>query len=206
MDNIKNIIFDLGGVIITLDPQEALRRFLEIGVENPHEYLNSYHQKGIFLQLEEGKLSLNEFCDALREQTGKNMTNEDIDYGWLGFLKEIPEYKLDMLEKLREKYNLYLLSNTNPVIMTWARSDDFPGKGKILDDYFDKLYLSCEIGITKPDRAIFEHLIADAAIDPSETLFIDDGKANVEMAKSLGMTIYQPQNGEDFRSIFWTLN
>ncbi len=202
MDNIKNIIFDLGGVIITLDHERAVNRFLEVGVDNARELLDPYHQKGIFLELEEGTLSREGFYEALREESGKNISNENIDYGWFGFLKETPDYKLEMLEELRKKYNLYLLSNTNPIIMSWARTGDFSGKGKRLDDYFDKLYLSYELGVTKPDKAIFDHLISDSGINPAETLFIDDGAANIGMGKSLGMKTYQPKNGEDFRGIF----
>ncbi|GHS91619.1 D-ribitol-5-phosphate phosphatase [Bacteroidia bacterium] len=202
MDNIKNIVFDLGGVIITLDHERAVKRFLEIGVDNARELLDPYHQKGIFLDLEEGKLSRENFYDALRKESGKNISNENIDYGWFGFLKETPDYKLEMLEQLKKQYNLFLLSNTNPIIMSWARTADFSGKGKKLDDYFDKLYLSYEIGITKPNKRIFDYLIADSGIKPEETLFIDDGVANIEAGKALGMKTYRPENGEDFRGIF----
>jgi putative hydrolase of the HAD superfamily len=115
---------------------------------------------------------------------------------------ETPDYKLEMLEHLKRRYKLFLLSNTNPIIMSWARTSDFSGKGKSLEDYFEKLYLSYEIGITKPDKRIFDYLIADSGIKPEETLFIDDGSANIEVGKALGMNTYRPDNGEDFRKIF----
>ncbi len=202
MNRIKNIIFDLGGVIITLDPAEAIRRFTEMGVNRPEELLNSYLQKGIFLELEEGKLSREEFYEAFRKEFGKNISNQTIDHGWFGFLKETPAYKLEMLDQLRQNYKVYLLSNTNPIIMSLANTAEFCGQGKKLDDYFDKLYLSFEIGVAKPHREVFEYLIQDSGINPAETLFIDDGKANVETGKALGMITYQPENGEDFRKIF----
>jgi putative hydrolase of the HAD superfamily len=203
LTGIKNIVFDLGGVLITLDKDKAIRRFKEAGLDHAEELLDPYHQKGIFLELEEGKLSQEEFYEALRKEAGKYISNEMIDYGWFGFLKELPEYKLEMLEQLRGKgYKLYLLSNTNPVVMAWAFSPEFSSKGKSLDAYFDKLYLSYQIGCTKPAAKIFEVLINDSGITPSETLFIDDGSANIEMGKKLGMKTYQPLNGEDFRPIF----
>lgn len=202
MKKIKNIVFDLGGVIMTLDRSEAVRRFLEVGLEQAEELLDPYHQKGVFLELEEGKLSKEEFYDAVRDIAGKYISNEDIDSGWLGFIVDVPVYKLEMLEELRKSYNLYLLSNTNPVIMSWALSPQFSERGKGLDQYFDKLYLSYEIGVTKPDPAIYNYLLQDSGINPSETLFIDDGAANVEVGKALGMHVYQPENGEDFRRIF----
>jgi putative hydrolase of the HAD superfamily len=202
MQIIKNIVFDLGGVIITLDRSEAVRRFKTAGLEDAELLLDSYHQKGIFLELEEGKLSKEDFYEAVREKAVRYISNEQIDYGWLGFLQDIPDYKLKMLEDLRlQGYKLYLLSNTNPVIMSWAFSPSFSPQGKSLDKYFDKLYLSYQIGYTKPNREIYDFMIKDSGLIPDETLFIDDGIANIEMGKKLGMKTYLAKNGEDFRKI-----
>jgi len=202
-EGIKNIIFDLGGVLITLDRDEAVNRFKEAGLGNAEELLSAYHQKGIFLELEEGKLSQEEFYEAVRKEAGKFISNETIDYGWMGFLKEVPEYKMVMLEELRRKgYRLYLLSNTNPVIMSWAHSPAFSPQGKSIDEYFDKLYLSYQIGYTKPHPEIFRFMFKDSGMIPSESLFIDDGIANIEMGKQLGMKTYLAENGEDFRHLF----
>jgi len=203
LKGIKNIVFDLGGVLITLDREEAVNRFKEAGLENAEELLSAYHQKGIFLELEEGKLSQEEFYEAVRKEAGKFISNETIDYGWMGFIKEVPEYKLTMLEDLkREGYNIYLLSNTNPVIMSWAFSSAFSPQGKSIDSYFDKLYLSYKIGYTKPHPEIFQFMFNDSGMIPSESLFIDDGTANVEMGEKLGMKTYLAVNGEDFRHLF----
>jgi putative hydrolase of the HAD superfamily len=202
LKGIKNIVFDLGGVIITLDRAEAVRRFIEAGLANAEELLDAYHQKGIFLELEEGKLSQDEFYEALRKEAGKYISNEAIDYGWLGFLKEVPEYKLKMLEELRKDYKIYLLSNTNPVIMGWAYTPAFSPQGKSIDEFFDKIYASYQIGYTKPAPEIYHFMIKDSGIIPSETLFIDDGKANIEMGEKIGLKTYSAKNGEDFRHIF----
>ena len=203
LNGIKNIVFDLGGVIITLERDEAVKRFKEAGLTNADELLSAYHQKGIFLELEEGKLSKEEFYEAVRKEAGKFISDEAIDYGWMGFLKEIPQEKLTMLENLKKKgYRLYLLSNTNPVVMDWAHSPAFSPQGKSIDDFFDKLYLSYEIGITKPNPEIFRYMINDSGMVPSETLFIDDGIANVEAGKKIGMKTYLAVNGEDFGYLF----
>ena len=200
---IRNIVFDLGGVLITLDRNEAVSRFEKAGLENAEELLSAYHQKGIFLELEEGKLSQEEFYEAVCKEAGTFIPNETIDYGWMGFLKEVPEYKMVMLEDLRRKgYRLYLLSNTNPVIMSWAHSPAFSPQGRSIDEYFDKLYLSYKIGYTKPHPEIFRFMFDDSGMIPSESLFIDDGIANVEMGKQLGMKTYLAENGEDFRHLF----
>lgn len=203
LTGIKNIVFDLGGVILTLDRNVAVQRFKSAGVNRAEELLDPYHQKGIFLELEEGKLSKEEFYEALREEAGKNISNEAIDRGWMGFIADTPDYKLKMLEDLKvEGYKLYLLSNTNPVIMSWALSSAFSPQGKSLDQFFDKLYLSYKMGCTKPDPKIFHAMIQDSGMIPSETLFVDDGEANIKAAQELGFRTYQPVNGEDFRYIF----
>lgn len=202
LKGIKNIVFDLGGVIITLERAEAVRRFKEAGLKNAEELLDAYHQKGIFLELEEGKLTKEEFYGAVRKEAGRDIPAEVIDRAWLSFLKEVPGYKLEMLEVLRKNYNIYLLSNTNPVIMDWAKSPAFSPQGKGINCFFDKIYASYQIGYTKPAPEIFEFMFADAGMIPSETLFIDDGMANIETANKLGMKTYQAKNGEDFRYIF----
>jgi len=203
LQGIKNIVFDLGGVLITLDRSEAVNRFKKAGLTNAEELLNAYHQRGIFLELEEGKLSREEFYEAVRKEAGKFVSNETIEYGWMGFMKEMPEYKLIMLEELKRKgYRLYLLSNTNPVIMSWAFSSAFSPQGKSIEEFFDKLYLSYQIGYTKPHPEIYRFMFNDSGMIPSESLFIDDGSANVEMGKQLGMKTYLAENGEDFRHLF----
>ena len=203
LKGIKNIVFDLGGVIVTLDRDESVKRFKEAGLENAPELLSAYHQKGMFLELEEGKLSQDEFYEAIRKEAKKFISNETIDYGWMGFLKELPENKLTLLEELRNKgYKLYLLSNTNPIIMKWAFSPAFSPKGKSINEYFDKLYLSYQIGYTKPDPEIFKFMFNDSGMIPSESLFIDDGLANVEMGAKLGMKTFHAINGEDFGGLF----
>jgi putative hydrolase of the HAD superfamily len=203
LKGIKNIVFDLGGVIITLDRDEAVNRFIEAGLENADELLNAYHQKGIFLELEGGKLTREEFYEAVYKEAGKFVSKEIIDRGWMGFMKDVPEYKMVMLEELRQRgYNLYLLSNTNPIIMEWAHSPIFSPQGKSIDQYFDKLYLSYQIGYLKPDPEIFKFMFNDSGMIPSESLFIDDGIANIEMGKQFGMKTYLAVNGEDFRHLF----
>lgn len=202
LDGIKNIIFDFGGVIVDVSREQAVESFKKIGVSNADEIIGTYKQTGIFLELEEGKISRNDFYDALRESSGGNMTNEEIDSAWLGFFLPLQQERVDFLLELRKKYNLFLLSNTNPIVMSWANSPNFTPAGKPLSDYFDKLYLSYQMGVIKPEKIIFEQVIQDANIKPEESLFIDDGKSNVEAGKSCGMRTYQPKEREDYRYIF----
>lgn len=196
---IKNIIFDLGGVIMTLDPQQAVERFRELGVADAAERLDSYTQAGIFGDMEEGKISAEEFRRELGKLAGRELSFDDCKYAWTGYVKEVPKRNLRLLLKLREQgYRLILLSNTNPYMMSWAMSGEFDGEGHPLSDYFDSCYLSYEVKAMKPSETFFRHVIAHEAILPEESLFLDDGPRNVEMAAKLGIKTFCPANGEDW--------
>ena len=130
------------------------------------------------------------------------MTDEKIDAVWNSFLGEIPRYKLDLLLKLRERYVVYLLSNTNEIHWRWACRHAFPYRTFRVDDYFEKKYLSFEMKMAKPDRDIFEAVLDDAGILPEETFFIDAAEANFRTAQPLGIPTYNPAQGEDWSPCF----
>ena len=112
---IKNLIFDFGGVLINLDRQRCIENFRKLGLEKVDELLGMYSQQGIFMQHEKGLISSAQFRDSIRGQITQEVTDEQIDAAWNSFLVDIPRFKLDMLLKLREKYVVYLLSNTNEI-------------------------------------------------------------------------------------------
>lgn len=196
---IKNIVFDLGGVIMTLDPAEALRRFKALGLSDAERYLDAYTQSGIFGNLEEGKITAEDFRSKLSSLTGHELTFGECKHAWLGYRKDVPQRNLDLLKELRAKgYRLILLSNTNPFMMDWALSCEFDGKGSSLNDYFDALYLSYRLGIMKPAPDFFRQVLDNENILPEETLFVDDGPRNVEAAGKLGFITMCPDNGSDW--------
>lgn len=196
---IKNIVFDLGGVIMTLDPAEALRRFKALGLSDAERYLDSYTQSGIFGNLEEGKITAEDFRSKLSSLTGHELTFDECKHAWLGYRKDVPQRNLDLLKELRAKgYRLILLSNTNPFMMDWALSSEFDGKGSSLNDYFDALYLSYRLGIMKPAPDFFRQVLDNESILPEETLFVDDGPRNVEAAGKLGFMTMCPDNCSDW--------
>ena len=130
---IKNIVFDLGGVIITLNFEQAVRRFYDMGVDNIRTYLDPFAQTGIFGDLESGKITAEDFRLKLSELAGCELSFADCLHAWKGFVEEIPRCNLDTLVALRQKgYRLILLSNTNPYMMSWAMSPDFSGDGHAL--------------------------------------------------------------------------
>ena len=143
-----------------------------------------------------------QFRDQIRELLGRTVSDEKIDAVWNSFLVGIPRYKLDLLLKLRENYVVYLLSNTNEIHWKWSCENTFPYRTFRVKDYFEKMYLSFEMKMAKPDLNIFEAVVEDAGILPEETLFIDDSEANCLTAQSLGIATYTPAEGEDWSHLF----
>ncbi len=197
---IKNILLDLGGVLITLDHEEAVRRFEAIGVHDVRAMLDPYCQGGIFLDLESGRLSEADFVATLRARYGEQVTAEAVEYALLGFFKRVDEEKFDYIYRvLRPKYRLFCLSNTNPIVSKLTLSPAFLKSGRLLEDHFERLYLSYRLGVCKPDPKIFDLIIKDSGILPGETLFLDDGASNTAMGRRMGFLTYRPENGADWR-------
>ena len=192
------IIFDFGGVLLNLDMSACLAAFKRLGCNTINEYLDHYKQNGLFLDFEEGKISTADFFKELQKIVGNNASVQDLEKAFLSFLGDVPQYKLDLILQLRKKYRILMLSNINSFIYEYSKRTYFEKNGKTINDYFEKIYLSCEIGICKPDRRIFDHMTADACLIPEHCLYIDDGKKNIEMAKTLGFVTYHAQPHEDF--------
>ncbi len=186
---ISTLIFDLGGVIIQLNQDEAIHRFEELGIKDARSILNLYSQTGLFLDLEIGNIDANEFCKRLSNLASRNISYEEARHAWLGYVKSVPFYQLQYINDLRKKYRVILLTNTNPFIQSWARSDDFSIEGKPITDYFDQIYCSYELHTYKPSLDFFKRVLESEKISASETIFVDDGKANIVSASSLGMHV-----------------
>ena len=199
MKKIKNIAFDLGGVVIALSYEQAVRRFEEIGLKDARQHLDTFHQRGIFGDLERGIISTEEFRIELGKLIGREVSYEECLYAWHGYVEYVPQKNLQMLLKLRQLgYKVCLLSNTNPFMMQWAMSNEFDGQGHSMDYYFDNLYLSYKCKLMKPSPEIFRIMLEGQQSSAEETLFIDDGQKNIEAAKELGMKTLFPENNEDW--------
>lgn len=196
---IRNIMFDLGGVIMTIDQPSAVRRFEEIGLKDAASCLDPYTQSGIFGDVEEGKISAEEFAEKLGAMCGRKLTFDECKYAWRGYTREVPYRNIKALDRLREMgYRLILISNTNPFMMSWGMSSEFSGDGRSIGDFFDAMYMSFKMKMMKPDRRMFEAIVAGEGIMPEETLFVDDGRKNVEVGKEMGFHTFCPENGTDW--------
>lgn len=202
MKEIKTVIFDLGGVLIDLDSERGLGSFYELGYPPDEKPIDPYQQHGVFLRLEKGEITPAEYYRSVNEKLPSQVGQEAIRAALLSFMVDIPAYKLDMLRELRAGgYRVFMLSNTNEIIFNWIKETKFTIQGLTVDDYFDRLYLSYRMGVAKPELVIFDMLVADSGIAPSETLFIDDGRANIETARSLGFLTHLAADREDYRPV-----
>lgn len=195
---IKNIIFDLGGVIIDLQRRMAIDALDRLGIKDSSALLGEYAQKGPFLMLETGEISSSEIFDILLPQCKEGTTCNDIRDAFEQFLRDIPIERLRLLDSLRRKgYRLYVLSNTNPVMYNHWIDNAFRKDGKSINDYFDGIVVSYQERICKPDPRIFKTVINRYNLDPDETLMLDDSQANVEGARSVGLHAKRITNEAD---------
>ncbi len=193
---IKNILFDMGGVVFLQNTEKAFRRFAAQGVDTD-KYMGAHGQKGIFLELEEGKISAEEFRRGMSEITGHEVSMSDAAYCWEGFFEVTPADRLHTLLELRKQYHLGLLSNTNPFMMALTDSPRFSCDGRPISEYFDSLFLSYEMKAYKPDEKIFRMALERDGMLADETLFIDDALKNIEGARRLGIHgLHVPTNAD----------
>jgi len=198
---IKNIVFDMGGVLVDVHRERAIEAFKAIGVANASELIDSYHHKGIFLDIESGAIDEDEFCRLLCLEAGKEIAKEEIEKAWRSIIDPPEEYKLQYLLDLRlEGYRTYILSNNNSFLIDgWARKAEFTCLGKPLPDFFDRCYFSYQMGCVKPGKEIFGMFIEHSGVEPCETLYLDDSLANIEAAAKAGFETIYIENGTDWR-------
>ena len=197
--DIRTIIFDLGGVVITLDPQQAVDRVKALGLADAEKRLDSYTQSGIFGDVEHGLITPEEFRKEFSKLVGHEVTHEECAFAWQGYAKEVPQRNLEALIRLRQEgYRVLLLSNTNPFMMEWVESPAFDGKGHPVSYYFDHCYLSYQMKLMKPSEDIFRAVLRNEKTFASECLFVDDGSRNVATASQLGLRTFCPENGENW--------
>lgn len=187
----KNLIFDLGGVLLDIDPAATISAMEAIGVKKTLISDGLNLKNSILLDFEKGLLSSEELCKYIASSMGR-VCNEElfvkIRQAWCAMLCNVSEEKFRCLHKLREKgYKVYLLSNTNTIHWNVVKQKIYSIENRTLDYYFDNVYLSFEMHCCKPDTAIFEKLLAKENIIPNDALFFDDSLENCNAAASLGI-------------------
>ena len=184
---IKNIIFDLGNVIINIDPELSVKEMSKLGFRDFDQSYSLLNQSNLFDSLEKGLISPEKFHEEINLQLELEVNSETIDKAWGALLLDFPRDRIELLRRLSQKYRLFLLSNTN-IIHYSQYSQDFKSKfGFALNSLFEKAYYSFEMGVRKPDIKIFELALRESNLIPHETLFIDDLENNTKAAESVGL-------------------
>lgn len=187
----KNIIFDLGGVLLNINHLLAVKAFSDLGFGNLDPAFSTSDQKKIFDLYEKGEITSADFRNGLKKYTKRTINDSSIDTAWNSMLLDLPKERLDLLQRVKQTHRSFLLSNTNEIHISAFKSylqNNF--KMDDLSGYFEKIYLSFEVKMRKPDAEIFELVLSENKLQPRETLFIDDTLQHIEGAKKLGIQTY----------------
>ena len=198
---IKNIIFDFGGIIVDLDKQAVIHAFEALGVD-VRPYVGDYVQRGVFSAMETGEMSSEEFFDYLRQQAGGFLSDDVIRQAWNRMLTGIPSCRLRLIRQLREDYHTYMLSNTNALHWTYSCDTLLKQSAFCMEDCFDRIFLSFQMRLMKPDVRIFRRVLAETCVQPSATLFIDDSLDNCRAAEQVGMCAFHSRTADDWMALF----
>lgn len=185
---IKNVIIDLGGVMIDLDRDRCVRAFERLGLKGADAMLGLYRQEEPFLSVETGRISSAEFYDGLRSLTDSKISDLEFEKAFDEFLVALPAERLAALRQMRgQGFKLYMISNTNAIMYDGWIKKAFMQEGLRVGDYFDGIITSFAEGVCKPDPKIFEIIISRFGLKPEESILLDDSAANCESANQLGL-------------------
>jgi HAD superfamily hydrolase (TIGR01509 family) len=203
MENVKNIIFDLGGVIMDIDVKQTLHAFTKLGIKNVENYFGHGFAASFFSDHEAGRLSDEDFLKEIKKLITGEASDEDVINAWNALLLRFPPERINLLKELKSRYRIFLFSNTNAIHydkFSEIYRDTFSGE---LEDLFEKAYFSHSLGHRKPDPTGFELIIEENKLDPKKTLFVDDAFINVEGAIKTGLKgLYLPP-GFYITDILW---
>ncbi len=200
---IKNIIFDLGGVIINLSVEKTHQAFASLSGLPVDEIKTIVHHGDFFNQYEKGLISDSEFRDHLRESLNLRVDDGELDNAWNAMLLDIPMERIRLLEQLKSGFRIFLLSNTNNIHLQSFNHQVKQLTGfNAIDEYFHQAYYSHLVKMRKPDLEIFEHVLHTSNLIPEETLFLDDNKDNLTGANKAGIKTFHVQEPDQIFSLF----
>jgi glucose-1-phosphatase len=196
-NEIENVIFDLGGVVINLDVDATFRKFTSLfKKEVTSELFTNHHSNKVFRDFEVGKISEEFFREYIRELAGLHISDDLIDDAWNAMLQDIPKERIDWIYDVTKNFKCVVLSNTNSIHikhfnLKFEKTTNYGLPGNMFHD----LFYSFDIGKRKPNADAFEHVLGKTGFDPAKTVLYDDLKENLETAKHLGLrTVYVERN------------
>jgi putative hydrolase of the HAD superfamily len=203
MSEIKNLLLDLGGVVLNVDYHKMVDVFKEYGVMDFDKHFTQAKQVEIIDKFEEGKCTIEEFRNGIRDLVEVDLTDAQIDKAWFSMILDLPKERIELIGLLKLKYNVYLFSNTNELHIELLKKRYEEEFGfDIFQMLFTKAYFSNEIKMRKPHPESFQWLINDAGIKAEETLFIEDSPQHIEGAKKVGLNTYWLTGGETINDLY----
>ncbi|HET8574081.1 MAG TPA: HAD family phosphatase [Edaphocola sp.] len=196
IQNIRHIIFDLGGVLLNLDTQKTTEAFKDLGIAHFAEWQQQPEVQALFIQFELGRIDRAVFFQTINRMSGKKLNHQDMAHAWNAMLLEFPLRRLQILQQLQIHFDLVLLSNTNEV-----HEECFNTKLKTqtgfnnLNVFFDRVYFSHRSGLRKPNPETFQRVLSETGFKPEYSLFIDDLPENIAAAQELGVQAIWLQPG-----------
>jgi glucose-1-phosphatase len=188
LSNVKNIIFDLGNVILNLDFEASISAFQKLGMNKTVVSPKQAYADPLFYQLETGRITSGAFRKGVRELLqNQELTDRQIDEAWYAMIRDIPGKRVRILQKLKRNYQLYLFSNTNTIHMGYLLPEFKAQYGFEFQELFNQAFYSYEINARKPDIQSFKKVIELSGVNPEETLFVDDLNENTEAAEKVGL-------------------
>jgi putative hydrolase of the HAD superfamily len=184
---IRNIIFDLGGVLLNINPLLSLLEFERLSGISREELTKRLAKEHIFEKIDTGSLDPSQFRSELCRIMNHTASDAEIDHAWNILLLDFPAPRLELLQQLGKNYRVFLLSNTNIIHFRKYTQDFYDTFGMPLTSLFEKVFLSYEIGIHKPDAGIYQYVLQNAGLVPSECVFIDDSLPNIAAAAAGGI-------------------
>ena len=188
---INTIIFDFGDIFINLNKEESHEAFKKLGLHGLNEKLLALND-----EFEKGKISESNFLDGFSEFI-PNASIEEIKATWNTIIGDFPLYRLEFLQLLKNKYRLFLLTNTDMIHIENFEEKVGTSFFSAFYQCFEKVYYSYEMGMRKPDETIFRYIIKKHDLNPSRTLFVDDKKENTDAAASVGLEVWNLQVGKE---------
>lgn len=201
---IKNLILDMGGVILDVDYKKIFEEFKKFGCKNIQTFFTQQAQIPLVDDFEKGLISPDEFRKEVRKITNLNIEDKDLNIVWNSMILGVRKEDVELLKTLRKKYDkIFLFSNTNEIHIESVKCLFFKTLGyDVFSTMFDKVYFSNEIHLRKPDVESFDFVVNDAKVEKKETLFIDDTSQNILGAEKSGLNAYLLDNNQTLTEIF----
>jgi FMN phosphatase YigB (HAD superfamily) len=200
--DVEAIIFDFGGVLLNIDYNRTIEAFRALGISDFDSLYSQANQTRIFDRFEIGEISTQAFINGLLDHLPSGTSPNHVVHAWNAMILDVPESVVSLLESLQGKYRLFLLSNTNAIHIPLAMAKWSEVASADFNSCFEKVHLSYEMGMRKPNVEIFEAVCKEHGLTPSKTLFIDDSIQHIEGARQLGLQTIHLTPDRSLSSVF----